>query len=324
MFPQRHLRHDGRALLYESLAQLIDAGVPLDACVRSLHGAIKDTHSRRVLDAIEAAVARNEPLSKGLEHAVGDIPRYHPRALASAEQSGNPAATLRSFAVDEQRQSDQQKELIRRSAYPILVVNLAIFAPSAGALINNPGGTLPSLLAIMALIDGALFLLFKSLTTPVQGPFWSRLALRVPVLGRAVRDRDHGRYLRALHQLYEAGVSLHEATSHALDAVENAAVATELSTIPQTLAERQALSVGVALVPAMRNELTAILTTAEPAGELGDGLSRAAELAIAQGDSGCRRVILGVTGGLYGAVVIYVVYVVLNFWTGYFNRLSGL
>lgn len=311
-----------RARLYAALARLIDAGVPYDAALRSLRSALRDPATQRVLSALEAALERHDGLAAGLDAARPDIPAFHARALGAAERSGSPGRTLRGLAEAEEAQDKARRELLQRVAYPVFVLHLALVAPATGLLLVAPGKTVAMLLAVALPIDAALALGYLLLTRPGDSPAASRLALRLPALGRVLRDQEHGRYLLAVHQLYEAGVSLPSAAEEALPAAQTPTVTHELSTIPQHLREGAPLASALPFVTALRPEIAALLATAEPAGELGPALGDAGRLATELGLDGGKRLARRVTSTVYAAVVVYVAWTVLSFYADYFGRFS--
>lgn len=312
-----------RAEIYRLLARLIEAGVPLATAGASLARMATDPGSGAIAHAVRTAAERGVPLSEALlDLPADDVPPFHARLLAAAEKSGDLPWALRALAAEDELQHANRQELVRMSAYPVLLAHLALFAPATFGLILDPLPTLAGLLAIALPLDLTLFAAYAAVSGRLRSPLLARLALSIPRLGRAILDGEHARYLRVTGLLYEAGIPIADAAREALGAVRHPVVAHQLSTACQSLSTGAAFREFVDRIPHLEPGIAAALDSAEIAGELGEALASAASLAAEQSAVALRRVTRIAGTALYASAIVYVAYRVISFWVAYYASLG--
>lgn len=306
MFRLPH-RDDALALRLEDLASSLDAGLNADAVLDSwptgASSGAREAAAGLQGDLVDAMVRRGLQLD-ATERSV----------LAAAETSGNLPAALRGRAAARRQRAALIRELWSRLRYPCL---LAIMASVVAVLAGPIVGTGLSTVAALAL------------PTALIGGWWlGRILVRradftgagVPGLRPILQDAAEMPYLEAMAGLYGAGVPILEAHTQALRTVAVASVRARLFRAQQIL-ERDATPLTEALThtQALATETLQILTPAEQAGQLEDALRRALER---------RRHTFAVRAGawvrwigaaVYGAVVVLVAWVVIEFYSGLYG-----
>ncbi len=314
-----------RANLFTAWAQLLEAGIPHAAIVEHLKRASTGAAAQQIVDALAIAARDGEGAAAAFSRLQDDVvPRVHREVLAAAERSGHVGEALRGLAADDRLEAEHRAQLLRPGIYPVFMFHFATLAPNAGGLVTHPLATLLHVLLVVLPIDFAL-VVFARILLGTGGPSLpGRLGLSIPYLARSVRARDHARYFRALHRLYEAGVPIRDAVQSALPAVGSEPVRAELADAMAPVLAGDAFALMVSRIRGLESDASLCLTTAEPSGALGDGLDQAASLSRATWIRTGQRIARVVGHVLYGAAVIYAVARIAGFWSDYFSQFSKL
>lgn len=314
------MRPANRVTLYVSLAQLLDAGIPGGILCDTLRKSFTHPHAQRLIRAIDARMTAGEPISNAFSALPELVPVHHAQRLKAAEAAGKAPAELRELAADEESQIKLKNTLIAKSTYPVALLHMLLLT-----LLATPGlgtGT-PAMayLATVALIDVTLFGLWRVLFPNSPDATPSAVLRLIPALHRTVLDAEYAHYLRILERLYEAGIPIATAARQALSTLTNQELSNRLSTAVSILDSHRSMADALQAFPALRPELTALLTTAESAGELGDALRRAAALSASYAEAGSTRFVRVVGGLLYALAAGMVAQRVISFYSAYFSLL---
>lgn len=320
------LSRTDRARLYRSIAQLTDAGVPVHSLVEALDRAFRGGAGALVVRRMRESARAGNPLSEAILRSEDlGFPRVHGVLLQTAEKSGQIARPLLRLAEADERAERLRRELIRRSAYPILLVHAAVLAPWAARFVSEPLATLAAAGLVLVPIDAALLLLHRAITTPRESPRLARFARTLPALDRFAHDRSAAAFLAATHALYEAGMPLLAAAVEASETVPHPDLRAGYAAA-SSLARDAGSSFAELLsrLPIVRPEVTGTLTIAETAGTLGEALRDTARLLEETADRDLERITGRTLRLLLAAAFVYAGYRILSFWSDYFGRIAQI
>jgi len=233
------------ALFTRQLATLVQAGLTLDDALRSVAQQAESPASRRLLTAVRAKVIEGY----GLAHSLAEFPQAFPQlyraTVAAGEKAGHLDLVLNRLADYTESRHDTQRKVQGALIYPAILVVLSLLivtgmltyvVPDIVKVFDNQGQALPALTrGLMALSDFirahggkllltlllGLWLFLRALRDPARRRRWHAFLLRVPVLGKLIRDAQSARLVSTLGILTRSGVPLVEALRIAAEVVDN-------------------------------------------------------------------------------------------------------
>lgn len=216
---------------YYDLATMVDAGVPilrtLDIVVEGRKGYLK-----RVFSQIREAVGKGSSLSEALEQHPRVFSEMDRMLIDAAETSGSLSTSFSMLSEWHQFVHRIIWRILAGLAYPFLILHAGAFVanvPGAilgGATVQQYLWSVAQLLLIFY-IPAAVVLVLLLLQKRARILRWplDYLALRIPVLGLALRQISICRYAKAFGMLYGAGVPMTETVERANRVTGNVVVA---------------------------------------------------------------------------------------------------
>ncbi|MFY9233856.1 MAG: type II secretion system F family protein [Fimbriimonadaceae bacterium] len=325
------------ALFTRRLADLADAGLPLD---RALQVVSEQSESQILSEVAESALAdvrSGLPVSQSLAKYPKFFPGVYTETLKAGEASGQ-------FPQVATRLADfQEKEVARRSVivsaliYPAILAFFAVFVviflltfvvPRLSGVFEDLGSDLPAatqaLLAISAfltksglyLIGGAIagFLLYRAWAATEQGGYTrDAVLLRLPLAGPIVAKSVVSRFARVLSTLVYGGVPILEALRLSGMAAGNRVFGVSSTKVEEEVREGKPIAEAMRNTGAFPPVLTHMVAIGEETGDLPKMLTRVADSLDFEVDNGMRRltamvepIIILVMGVVVGFVVLAV------------------
>jgi general secretion pathway protein F len=247
--PVRPRRLD-RTVLSEvtrELAIMLGAGQDLDRALRFVVENAARPQARAILDAVRERVRGGSSLAAALALEPRSFPPLYVGLVRAGESGGSLPLTLERLATLLERQRALRASLQAALVYPALLVVAAILSivllldfvlPQFQPIFEQAGVALPApTRALMALGDAAgaaapwvllgvaavVLAARRMLARPGYRLRVDRLLLRLPVVGRLLRETIAARLTRTLGTLLQNGVALIPALGIATDAVGNLA-----------------------------------------------------------------------------------------------------
>lgn len=232
------------ALMTRQLATLVRSSLPLDDALQAVSEQVETAALKRVVLGVRARVVEGHTLASGLERFPGVFPPMFVSTVAAGEQTRDLPLVLERLAdYTEERQVLQQKVQVALLYPAILTVTavlvvaglLTYVVPEVVKVFAHLHHELPPLTRALIWLSGAarayglwlaavLLGLGTGLRAAMRRPdvrySWQRLLLRLPLLGRLVRQLNAGRFARTLGILLSSGVSMIEAMHIAAQAVD--------------------------------------------------------------------------------------------------------
>jgi len=266
-----------RATIFDSLAVLLDAGVPLS---RALPTAVADFDGATALAV--RALAREVEAGKTLGEAV-EVPgrgftNFDRSLIRAGEAGGRLPEALQTLAEWHGFEWRIGRQLLSALVLPALVIHLAaIVWPLAMFVIHDSSvGTL--LLDVLGNLVGwylATAAVWLVLRHEGLKRSLGHVLLGLPLLGRAIRHLELSRYCRAFQSLLEGGLGASETAELATNVCGNPAVADLLRGGVASADAGDPISAGFS--PALGREFTTSWRSGELSGKLDEVTARLAQ-----------------------------------------------
>lgn len=278
------------ALIYRNLAMMLGAGVDTVRSFRTAAGHL-GRRARRVFDQLADAAARGESLADSFRDQRSCLGQVDVEMIAAAEQAGNVAEVLDQLAAFHQFRAETIRTMTHAFALPALLLHAgAILAPLPLLILGRvdlPGFLLQAAAFLAPFYSVALLVALVRTLSGTRGLARRTLdavALRVPLLGKALRDLAYWRFFQAVHALYCAGVQIDRAMEIAADAGGNQAAIARLR--GGAHAARQGRPASEGFSPRLAREIRAAWEVGEQSGKLDEVTRR---LAAITGESALLR-----------------------------------
>lgn len=216
----------------EQLADLLNAGLPLDRALHVLMGTLENQKMQDIVRNVRIDVERGAGLAEAFAKYPGVFPKIYVNMVRAGEEGGILPVTLGRLIEYYQRSLEFRAFLITSSIYPALLTVFGLSAlamlalmviPKFGDIFADMGKELPFAAAVLVaasdfLIRYGLFILgavvavavglWLYINTPAGKNWWHHLLLRVPMLGRIMIRVQLARVLRTLATLMASGVPI--------------------------------------------------------------------------------------------------------------------
>ncbi|MGH8492085.1 MAG: type II secretion system inner membrane protein GspF [Moraxellaceae bacterium] len=288
------------ALITRQLATLIQAGIPVEECLRAVSRQTERPGLQSLLMAVRARVIEGYTLAQSMSEFPQAFPELYRATVSAGEKSGHMDLVLNQLADYTESRYDTQKKIQGAMIYPVILTVLALLiviglltyvVPDIVRVFESSKQQLPFLTrALIALSHfvktvGPWLLLLMIVAGFMLRPMLKQeknryrlhaWQLRMPLIGKLVRGANAARFASTLSILTRSGVPLVEAlriaaevSSNLLirDAIRQAAVkVTEGGSLARALEES-------GYFPPMMMQM---VSSGEQSGELDEMLSRAA------------------------------------------------
>lgn len=290
------------ALLTRQLATLIQAGIPLEECLRAVSRQSERPALQSLLLAVRARVIEGYTLAQALSEFPQAFPELYRATVSAGEKSGHLDLVLNQLADYTEARYDLQKKIQGALIYPVILTFLATaivvglltyVVPDIVKVFESSRQELPLLTRgliaasafmrvatpwLVLLMIGAAFFFRSMLKKEAARYRLHAWQLRLPLLGRLVRGSNATRFASTLSILTRSSVPLVEALRIAAevsssllirDAIRQAAVkVTEGGSLARALEES-------GYFPPMMMQMIA---SGEQSGALDEMLARAATM----------------------------------------------
>ena len=293
---ERPVRASPRTLatFYRQLGELLHSGVPI---LRSLQ-LLTRGKSRPRLAAVIARVAEDVAKGEGLAESMEKHPRTFPSVqiamVRAGERGGFLEEVLLRLAAFLQKQADVRSTLVASLIYPIVLVVagvavvtgvMVIFVPKFKAMLEGIDLPLPTRVVLGAsdllsehglLIGGGAAALVAALAWAWRRPgfhaWWSRVALRLWVIGPLARSMAVARFCRVLGTLLGNGIPMLQAMEISKNAAGNAVMVAAIDKAAASVRAGETLADPLAQSGLFDEEVIEIVRIGESANNLDDVL----------------------------------------------------
>lgn len=302
-----------RALLYEELASLLQAGIGVRAAVAALSERV-DARTEPLLAAWRLQVEQGEPLHEGMHGHIDLFAPLEVTMVRIGERSGRLVETLRKLAGRLETARKARLAIAAAVAYPVTVLHVALLLPTLPLVLLPFGfGAYVALVLIgLAVIWGLPAALAALYVARRDDPAFARRVCRLPIVGAAVYAGAVERFAWTLGALNDAGDAPDAALEEAAAAADCGWFRSGLADALARLREGNTLTVAVQGLAAVPREVVEMLSTGEISGAIAESMSRAAQLYEERRSRAVRSAAATAGAVMFGLAVLVVVMAVLS------------
>ena len=220
-FGRARLSAELQAVLTRQLAVLLAADLPAEAALKAVRAGGSPALEKVAANA-QAALMDGAPLSEALENSGAGFPRYYIASIRSGETAGDAAQVFSELADHLETRGTDRAQISSALVYPAFVAAVSLLvcgilminvAPEIVSLFEISGRPLPELTQAMLAISGwiqdnaipigavlavLLLTIVMSRYVPALRRARDRIGLRLPIVGRLMRQSCSVQYLRTL------------------------------------------------------------------------------------------------------------------------------
>jgi general secretion pathway protein F len=299
-FRRARLSSKELALFTRQLATLAEVA-PLEEALRTLTRQSEAESARTIIGDVHAGLLEGRRLADAMARQPASFPPLYRAMVAAGETTGSLTTILARLADLLERQAEVRGKLIAALAYPIVLAVVAIgvvaalmifVVPRVVEQFNDVGQQLPFLTRAVIAISSfaanwwwliALLLAVASFgwVAAMRRPaFKARVdarLLRLPLLGRLLRDLYAARFARTLATMVSSRLPLVDGLRLTLPTIRNAALASATAAIVDQVRAGGSLSAALRDAGVFPPLLVYMTASGESAGRLEQMLERAAD-----------------------------------------------
>jgi len=316
---------------------------PLEESLRTITRQSEQEGVRTIVGTVHAGVVEGRRLADAMAREPKSFPPLYRAMVAAGESSGTLPAILDRLANLLERQAEIRGKLITALAYPTIlaivalgvVAALMIFVvPQVVEQFDTVGQALPLLTRIIiwisALLSGwwwvmllvvgiAALVLWQALRQPAFRLAFDGWLLRLPLLGRLIRDLHAARMARTLGTMVASRLPLLDGLMLTAGTVHNRRLRAASDEIVEAIRGGGSLSAAMRRAGVFPPLLTYLAASGEAAGRLDEMLERAADYLEREFDrftatalSLLEPAIIVVMGGIVATIVLSILLPILQ------------
>ncbi|MHC4836401.1 MAG: type II secretion system F family protein [Planctomycetota bacterium] len=314
---------DSRINLYHNLSTMLDAGVSL---TRALQSVSKRGVYGRLFSRIEEDVARGNGLCEAVRNQK-KFQKLDTVLIRVGEETGQLAEM---FAELSQWYSFRQR--LNRTVhsgmiFPLYMIHaLAFIAPVVPFALGGFDGGIYwrgclGILAIFYLPAAAILAVI--FLTPKRGPLrWmlDGFVMRMPLLGKAVRELELSRYTKIFAITYRAGVPIVQCVEMATETVSNCIMSRQLEGAVEKARSGQEMSLGFSR--ALPAEFISVWEIGEESGELDNSAARLGRMHAENAEMRFTLIAQWIPWIVYAIVACVMIYYIFRGYSQIYGNLS--
>lgn len=312
---------------------MLEAGVPIVQSMATLAGQSRSPKLATIVRELEKHVQEGRPISFGLQRYPEVFNTVILSIVRAGERGGFLDKALSQVADYLEREIALRNLYKRLTFYPKLQVWASIIIVIGANLIissiNSSAGqlssplTTPSTWIWLGPLIVAIFLFLRvGLAQPPVRYAWDTLISNLPYVGKLLRELAMARFGRAFGALYRAGVPITDAMKVSADACGNEYLRAKMYPAARVLETGAGVTETLRSTEAFSPIVLDMIATGEQTGSLDQMLNKMSEFYEDETATKSTQLaqVVGVVLGLL--VAIYIGYVVINFYSGYFGNLQ--
>lgn len=288
-------------LFTEELAELLEAGMRLEAALRLMEGkGNKGAHSR-VARKLGNLIREGHPFSSALRQTSPSFNELYCAVAAAGEAGGSLGTALRRQALYLGNVAEMRSQVAVALIYPgflffsaigVTVLFTTFLIPRLSGMMERMQGGIPKgiqiVLALSAFMRNYWWLVLAVLAlaalgfwawsqSPAGKPNWHRAKLRLPFVGNVLMTSFHTQFLETLASLSSGGLPLLKGLELASRVSANLYVQKQLEFVIASVRDGASLSRGLEKTALFPIKLLEMVRIGEHTGDLSGTLRRAAD-----------------------------------------------
>lgn len=322
---------------------------PLEESLRTIVRQTEQDQVREIISAVHMGVIEGRRLAEAMAREPKSFPALYCAMVSAGENSGSLPTILDRLAILLERQAEIRGKMITTMAYPavLAVVAMAVVTalmvfvvPQVVEQFDTVGQQLPMLTRIViwisgflvnwwwALVLGAVVLtggFIQALREPPIRLAFDSWLLRLPLIGRLLRDLHAARMARTLSTMVASRLPLLDGLALTAGTIHNRRLRLASDEIVESIRGGGSLSAAMRRAGVFPPLLTYLAASGEAAGRLDEMLERAADYLEREFDrftatalSLLEPLIIVVMGGIVATIVLSILLPILQL-----NTLAG-
>jgi type II secretory pathway component PulF len=312
------------AAMYEQLATLQNAGVPLVQSLTTLGEQTRHPRLRSILQECARSVAGGNPLSQTMQRYPNVFNGIQMEMIRAGEASGMLELMCRRLAAYLLREIEIRRKLKRETLYPKIVLFLAGCVVLLLTFLRSGAATMVDRVKLGFTVAALAFFVWwlaRFLNQfPAVGAAWDYVKLLIPGPGGVARRYATARFTRALGTLYAGGVLLPNAVAIAARSCGNRAIGERLLSHVPLLHAGQGISGMLAASGLLSPIAIQMARTGEQTGNLDGMMEKVSD--YLEGDADVKAHQLAVVSGVAALLIAacVVLYIAVTFYMGSFSQ----
>ena len=329
------------------LASLTRSGVPILRTMATIADQTENSRLKIIVKEMEGIIRDGNMLSAALSNYPSIFPELYIHTIRAGESAGVLDTILVRLEESREREEDIRRKVQAAIAYPLLIISVGIatvfilltfFLPKVVDLFRGYRDLpLPTRILIgtsdffsanwywMLLIGVLLGAILKRLAAMEKGrTFFDGIKLRMPLLGRFIKESEISRFARTLALLIEVGIPIDRALALSANTMRNSILRDDVDTI-----RRETVEQGTTLSSGLRRSkhFPALVTNMAAVGEEGGKLDESMNEVAAYYEKQCDQLsrvavslleplLILVVGGIVGFIVASMLLPIFELGTG--------
>ena len=342
LFGRKKLSAKQLTLFTRQLATLVQVS-PLEESLRTIARQAEQPHVQKVLLSVHSGVVEGRRLSEAMGREPLSFPPLYRAMVSAGESSGTLAPILDRLADFLERQALVRGKVLSALAYPIVlafVASFVVFAlmifvvPQVVEQFDDVGQELPLLTriviglseflaqwwwALLLVVLGSALLAGRALRDERLRFSFDRALLRLPLLGRLLRDLHAARMARTLSTMVASRLPLLEGLKLTTQTIHNRALRKASADITESIRTGGSLSAALRRAGVFPPLLVYLAASGEASGRLDTMLERAADYLEREFDSFTSAAlsllepaIIVIMGGVVATIVLSILLPILQ------------
>lgn len=289
------------SLITRQLATLVQAGMPLEECLKAVAEQGEKAHIRSMMMGVRSKVIEGYPLAESFADYPHVFDELFCSMVAAGEKSGHLDTVLNRLADYAENRQKMRSKLQQAMIYPIMLTLIAIavisfllatVVPKIVDQFVQMGQGLPTVteillaasnfvvhwgllvvIAVVVFIMGVKWLLTK----PHLRLAWDKKILRLPVIGKVVRGLNTSRFARTLSICTSSAIPLLDGMKVAADVMSNQYFKQQVLEAADNVREGASLRISLEQTKLFPPMMLHMIASGEQSGELEQMLTRSAD-----------------------------------------------
>jgi type II secretion system protein F len=322
-------------LFTRELADLIDAGLPIDRALSVLVEQSDSAELRAMVTRLQGDIRAGKPLSEALMRFPREFPPLYANMIRAGEIAGQLPSVMTRLADFMEKEHVRRSQVMAALTYPMVLITVAVLAvtflltfviPKLQDVFKDLGAALPLptqmllgaskfiqhqwwLIAIVIVV--AVFAFKSWLATPGGRRTFDGLKLRAPLAGALTQKIVMARFVRTLGTLLGGGVPILDSLEISGSAVGNTVTEAAVGAAKDSVRQGEPLAQSLAATGAFVPLVIHMAAVGEETGRLPSMLIRTSETLDFEVDNAMRRLtslvepaVVLLMGGFVGFVVL--------------------
>lgn len=329
-------------LFTRQVATLVQV-TPLEEALRTIARQAEQEHVQRILFSVHGAVVEGRRLSEAMAREPASFPPLYRAMVSAGESSGTLPQILERMSNLLERQAQVRSKVLSALAYPVILAFVATFVvfalmifvvPKVVEQFQDVGQELPLLTRIVIALSeflanwwwalglalvAAVLLAGRALRDEALRLRFDTRLLKLPLLGRLIRDLHAARMARTLSTMIASRLPLLEGLKLTTQTVHNRALRTASADITESIRTGGSLSAALRRAAVFPPLLVYLAASGEASGKLDIMLERAADYLEREFDSFTATAlsllepaIIVIMGGVVAVIVLSILLPILQ------------